>query len=76
MLCVMFFSAPSSSAAFRIKGSTVHSFAGINITAPWQELNDKNRTHLKKQLKYVLCWIIDECSLLGAKTIAAAEKYI
>ena len=71
-----FCSAPSGSAAFRIKGSTVHSFAGINVTAPWQDLSDENRIHMKNKLKHVLCWIIDERSLLGAKTVAAAEKNI
>jgi hypothetical protein len=69
-----FCSAPSGSAAFRIGGSTVHSFASINVTAPWQELSDESRTLMKQKLKYILCWIIDERSLLGAKTIAAAER--
>jgi hypothetical protein len=67
-------SAPSGSAAFRIGGSTVHSFAGINVSVPWQELSDENRTLMKQKLKYILCWIIDERSLLGARTIAAAER--
>ncbi|KAL3799034.1 hypothetical protein HJC23_005173 [Cyclotella cryptica] len=67
-------SAPSGSAAYRIGGSTVHSFASINVPAPWQELSDESRTLMKQKLKYILCWIIDERSLLGAKTIAAAER--
>ncbi len=69
-------SAPSGSAAFRIGGSTVHSFAGVNVTAPWQELGDEARSFLKKKLRYILCWIIDERSLLGAKTVAGAERNI
>lgn len=67
-------SAPSGSAAFRIRGSTVHSFAGVHVTATSQDLSDENISHMKQKLKYILCWIIDERSLLGAKTIAAAEK--
>lgn len=71
-----FCSAPSGSAAYRIGGSTVHSFAAVNVTAPWQELSDESRTILKQKLKYMLCWIIDERSLLGAKTTAAAERNV
>lgn len=32
--------------------------------------------HFKKKLRYILCWIIDERSLLGAKTVAGAERNI
>jgi hypothetical protein len=69
-----FCSAPSGSAAFKIGGSTVHSFAGVNVTAPWTELSEEARAMMKKKLRYILCLIIDERSQLGAKTVAAAER--
>jgi hypothetical protein len=71
-----FCSAPSGSAAYMIGGSTVHSFAGVNVTAPWQDLSEESRTILMQKLKYMLCWIIDERSQLGAKTTAAAERNV
>jgi hypothetical protein len=71
-----FCSALSGSATYRIGGFTVHSFAGVNVTAPWQELSDENRTIMKHKLKYILCWIINKRSMLGAKTTVAAERNI
>ncbi len=71
-----FCSAVSGSATYRIGGSTVHSFAGIHVTAPWQELSEEQRTIMKAKLKYILCLIINKRSMLGAKTTAAAERNI
>lgn len=39
--------------AFRIGGSNVHSFAGVNVTAPWQESSNENRTNMKQKLNYI-----------------------
>jgi hypothetical protein len=68
--------APSGSAAFNVQGSTLHHLLGISVARPEDKVSQKIQEKLQKQLKSVLCLIIDERSMLSSKVLAAAERNV
>ena len=66
--------APSGAAAFNVQGSTIHRLLSVSVKNPEQELPDKTRDRLKKQLQRLLVLIVDERSMISSKVLAAAER--
>jgi len=66
--------APSGAAAFNVQGSTIHRLLGIAVNHPHNNIPDKTRERLKKQLQRLLVLIIDERSMMSSKVLAAAER--
>ncbi len=68
--------APSGAAAFNVQGSTLHHLLGIGVARPEDNIMQKVHKRLQRQLKNVLCLIIDERSILSSKVLGAAERNI
>jgi hypothetical protein len=66
--------APSGTAAFNVQGSTLHHLLGIGVARPEDNITQKVHKKLQRQLKNVLCLIIDERSMLSSKVLGAAER--
>jgi hypothetical protein len=52
----------------------VHHLLGINVSRPEDKLTGTVLENMQECLKYLLCLIIDERSMLSSKTLAAAER--
>ncbi len=68
--------APSGAAAFNVQRSTLHYLLGIGVASPEDNITQKVHKKLQRQLKNVLCLIIDERSMLSSKVLGAAERNI
>jgi hypothetical protein len=49
---------------------------GIEVSRPEDNITQKVQDKLQSQLKYVLCLIIDERSMLSSKVLGSAERNI
>jgi hypothetical protein len=56
--------------------STLHHLLGIGVARAEDNIMQKVHKKLQKQLKNVLCLIIDERSMLSSKVLGAAERNI
>ena len=68
--------APSGSAAYNVKGCTLHSLLGINVQVPWQSLNDERKKQLSWKLKELLVLMVDERSMLNSHVTFGAEEHV
>ena len=68
--------APSGSAAYNVKGCTLHSLLGINVQVPWASLNDVRKKELQKKLKELLVLMVDERSMLNSHVTYGAEEHV
>jgi hypothetical protein len=68
--------APSGAAAFNVQGLTLHHLLGIGVARPEDNITQKAHKKLQRQLKHVLCLIIDERSMLSLKVLGVAERNI
>jgi hypothetical protein len=68
--------APSGAAVFNVQGSTLHHLLGIGVARSEDNIMQKDHEKLQRQLKHVLCLIIDERSMLSSKVLGAAERNI
>lgn len=68
--------APSGSAAYSVKGCTLHSLLGINVQVPWASLNDERKKQLSFRLKELLVLMIDERSMLNSHVTFGAEEHV
>ena len=68
--------APSGSAAYNVRGSTLHSLLGINVQMPWQSLNEERKKELKKKLRELLVLMVDERSMLNSHVTFGAEEHV
>lgn len=68
--------APSGSAAYNVKGCTLHSLLGINVQVPWQSLNDERKAQLSNKLKELLVLMVDERSMLNSHVTFGAEEHV
>ena len=68
--------APSGSAAYNVKGCTLHSLLGINVQTPWKSLNEERKKDLRKKLKELLVLMVDERSMLNSNVTYGAEEHV
>ena len=68
--------APSGSAAYNVKGCTLHSLLSINVQVPWKSLDEKRKAELRKKLSNLLVLMIDERSMLNSQVTFAAEEHV
>lgn len=70
--------APSGGAAFNVGGCTIHRSLGVEVSdaKKMMNLDENKKTTLIKNLKHLLCLIIDERSQLGSKTFSTAERNV
>lgn len=68
--------APSGSAAYNVKGCTLHSLLGINVQFPWKSLNEERKKDLRKKLKELLVLMVDERSMLNSNVTYGAEEHV
>ena len=68
--------APSGSAAYNVKGCTLHSLLGINVQVPWASLNVARKKELQKKLKELLVLMVDERSMMNSHVTYGAEEHV
>ena len=68
--------APSGSAAYNVKGCTLHSLLGINVQVPYKSLDAKRKEEMCKKLKELLVLMVDERSMLGSHVTFGAEEHV
>ena len=71
-------SAPTGSAAYNIKGSTLHSAFSLPLvkskTKPYMRLSDEKLNSLKIKLSNLQILIIDEVSMVGHLTLSHIDE--
>ena len=68
--------APSGSAAYNVKGCTLHSLLVINVQTPFAKLLDANKEALIEKLKDLLVLMVDEVSMLSSQVAYGAEDHV
>jgi len=68
--------APSGSAAYNVKGCTLHSLLGINVQTPFAKLLEANKEALIEKLKDLLVLMVDEVSMLSSQVAYGAEDHV
>ena len=66
--------APSGSAAWNVRGCTLHRLLGIKVDKTSSPLSEAEAEHLQNNLKRMLVLMIDERSQINSKLIAVAER--
>ena len=69
-------SAFTGSAAYNIRGKTLHSAYAINCMNPDSELTQLNRDMLMRRLRHTVALLIDERSMLSADILGAVERNV
>jgi len=68
--------APSGCAAYNVGGCTLHRALMMSINEKTTKLSEENKKKLQIELKRLLCFIIDERSMLASHILATAETHI
>lgn len=68
--------APSGCAAYNVGGCTLHRALMISIYEKTTNLSEENKKKLQIELKRLLCFVIDERSMLASHILANAETNI
>jgi len=68
--------APTGTAAFNIKGETLHTFAGLDWHDLYKELSDKSKEKMIEKLQATVAIFIDERSLISLELIGALEQNV
>lgn len=68
--------APSGSAAYNVKGCTLHSLLGINVQTPFASLQEAKKEDLIERLKDLLVLMVDEVSMLSSQVTYGAEDHV
>jgi len=66
----------TGSAAYNIRGKTIHSAYSINCTNPDTEMSQTNRDKLMRRLRHTVALLFDERSMIPADVLGAAERNI
>lgn len=66
--------APSGSAAWNVRGCTLHRLLGIKVDKTSSPLSEAEAEHLQNNLKHMLVLMIDERSQINSKLMAVAER--
>ena len=68
--------APSGSAAYNVRGCTLHSLLGINVNVPWKSLNEERKAQIRRKLIDTLVLMVDERSMLNSHVTFGAEDHV
>ena len=65
---------PTGAAANNVNGKTMHSMFGINFKCPQNQMSQKVRKRLMKQLRRTLVLVMDERSMISSEILGASAR--